>query len=181
MFCHLSRKHNVSCQCIPQSYFNYTLFCNKCQILNARASGCPSPCVWIPSALITSVGQDRQILPRSGSGEPELQRWEGYPTVGRGPVPRHRSIPNYRGGRDTCEGLSAEKRRVFDPELQKWEGYPTVGRGPSHTTRAGERISLAMRFAVRPHHLYRAESPDPARSGSGGPELQRWTEWLWQI
>ena len=48
--------------------------------------GCPSPCVWIPSALIrhflplrgdtclTPVGQDRLILPRSGSGEPELQR-----------------------------------------------------------------------------------------------------------
>ena len=28
-----------------------------------RAWACPSPCVWILSAFITSVGQDRQILP----------------------------------------------------------------------------------------------------------------------
>ena len=28
----------------------------------------------MPAALITSVGQDRLILPRSGSGDPELQR-----------------------------------------------------------------------------------------------------------
>ena len=38
-----------------------------------RAWACPSPCVWL-AALITPVGQDRQILTRSGSGEPELQR-----------------------------------------------------------------------------------------------------------
>ena len=32
----------------------------------------------MPAALITSVGQDRLILTRSGSGDPELQGWEGY-------------------------------------------------------------------------------------------------------
>ena len=31
-----------------------------------RARACPSPRVWIPAALITPVGQDRQILPRFG-------------------------------------------------------------------------------------------------------------------
>ena len=28
----------------------------------------------MPAALITPIGQDRQILTRSGSGDPELQR-----------------------------------------------------------------------------------------------------------
>ena len=31
-----------------------------------------------PVPLIPSVGQDRQILPRSGSGEPALQWWTRY-------------------------------------------------------------------------------------------------------
>ena len=39
-----------------------------------RAGACPPPCVWIPSNLITPVGQDRRILTRSGAGTPELQR-----------------------------------------------------------------------------------------------------------
>ena len=36
-----------------------------------------------------------------------------------------------------------------------------VGLGPSHATRACERVSLAMRLAVRPRHPCRAGSPDP--------------------
>ena len=36
-----------------------------------RARACPSPCVWL-AALIPPVVQDLQILPRSGSGKPEL-------------------------------------------------------------------------------------------------------------
>ena len=40
---------------------------------HAHASGFPSPCVLL-SERITPVGQDRQILTRSGSGDPELQR-----------------------------------------------------------------------------------------------------------
>ena len=49
---------------------------------HAHARGFPSPCVLL-SNLITPVGQDRlklwhicqAILTRSGSGDPELQRW----------------------------------------------------------------------------------------------------------
>ena len=39
-----------------------------------RARACPAPCVLLLDH-ITSVGQDRLILPCSGSGEPELQGW----------------------------------------------------------------------------------------------------------
>ena len=39
-----------------------------------RVRACPSPCIWL-SDCITSVGQDRLILTRSGAGAPELQRW----------------------------------------------------------------------------------------------------------
>ena len=50
--------------------------------LPRRARACPSQCVWLADR-ITAVGQDRlkfwhicqAILTRSGSGEPELQRW----------------------------------------------------------------------------------------------------------
>ena len=42
--------------------------------LHRRARACPSPCVWLAER-ITPVGQDRPILTRSGSGDPELQRW----------------------------------------------------------------------------------------------------------
>ena len=40
---------------------------------HAQARGFPSPCVWLADR-ITSVGQDRLILTRSGAGAPELQR-----------------------------------------------------------------------------------------------------------
>ena len=39
-----------------------------------RARACPSPCVLLAN-LLTPVGKARLILTRSGSGEPELQRW----------------------------------------------------------------------------------------------------------
>ena len=39
---------------------------------HAHARGFPSPCVWL-SDRVTPVGQDRLILTRSGSGDPELQ------------------------------------------------------------------------------------------------------------
>ena len=45
----------------------------RVSLIFRKARACPSPCVWIPSALITLVGQDRQILPRSRSGDLELQ------------------------------------------------------------------------------------------------------------
>ena len=41
---------------------------------HAQASGFPSLCVWL-SDRITPVGQDRRILTRSESGDPELQSW----------------------------------------------------------------------------------------------------------
>ena len=49
--------------------------------LHRRARACPSPCVLL-SERITSVGQDRLILTRSGAGEPELQRWARCLPVG---------------------------------------------------------------------------------------------------
>ena len=70
--------------------------------------------------LLTSVGQDRLILTRSGAGAPELQRWarngfRKHPhfTVGRGPVPRRAAI-----------AAEIETGRSLLPMLL------TVGRGP---------------------------------------------------
>ena len=58
-----------------------------------RARACPSPCVW-RADLVTSVGQDRLILTRSGSGDPELQRWaQCLPVFARPPRP-----DKYRNG-----------------------------------------------------------------------------------
>ena len=48
---------------------------------HAQASGFPSPCVLL-SDLLTSVGQDRLILTRSGAGAPELQWWARCLPVG---------------------------------------------------------------------------------------------------
>ena len=42
---------------------------------HAHARGFPSPCVWLADC-ITLVVQDRLILNRSGSGDPELQSYE---------------------------------------------------------------------------------------------------------
>ena len=42
--------------------------------LSRRARDRPSPCILLADRL-TPVGQDRLILTRSGSGDPELQRW----------------------------------------------------------------------------------------------------------
>ena len=49
------------------------------------------------SDLITPVGQDRQILTRSGSGDPELQKWARCPN----------NPEEIRGAKE-------------DPELQRW-------------------------------------------------------------
>ena len=45
---------------------------------HAHARGFPSPSVWLLDR-IPPVGQDRLILTRSGSGDPELQRWPDAP------------------------------------------------------------------------------------------------------
>ena len=80
-------------------------------------------------------------------------------TVGRGPVPRHAAIAGDRPPR-------------YEKKTLPLHG----GRGPSDATRAGERVSLAMRFGVRPHHSCRARSSealacwfpsDPDLFGSG--------------
>ena len=42
--------------------------------IERRAGACPSPCVWRADR-ITPVVQECLLLIRSGSGDPELQRW----------------------------------------------------------------------------------------------------------
>ena len=49
---------------------------------------------------------------------------------------------------------------------------PHVGRGPSDAIRACERVSLAMRFGVKPHPLSVGQDRlILTRSGAGAPEL----------
>ena len=64
-------------------------------------------------------------------------------TVGRGPVPRHAAIAGDR-----------------PPRYGEKNAFLHVGRGPSDATRAGERVPLAMRFAVRSPHPCRSRSSE---------------------
>ena len=79
-------------------------------------------------------------------------------TVGRGPVSRHASVEEtaVAGGFRVDRAIAGDRPPRYDKKR-----YPlTVARGPSDATRASERVSLAMRLAVRPPHLCRSRSPD---------------------
>ena len=131
-------------------------------------------------ALITPVVQARQILPRSGSGEPELQRGatmdrrmardrpspygEGTasPTVARGPVPRDRCVardrPSPYGKKRPCRvhGMARDRPSPYGKIAlsRPWDGE-------------GRARAIAL---ITPVVQARQILP---RSGSGEPELQR--------
>ena len=98
-----------------------------------QCRGFPSPCVFL-SDRVTSVGQARLILTRSGSGDPELQRWARDLPVGE---TSGLDVPVARGGSDATRA----SERVSPAMVQ--EPFFIVARGPSDATRASERVSSA--------------------------------------
>jgi len=106
----------------------------------------PSPCVFLAD-LITPVGKDRLILTRSGSGEPELQRWAFYRSARacpslypdgneeirgglspalRGCLPLHRRA---RACPSPCPDYNENPRGGQAPALRTQEGFLRLNRG----------------------------------------------------
>ena len=86
-------------------------------------------CIWIPSDRSTPVGQDRQILTRSRSGDPELQKWARTMAPG---TARDRPSPyGDKGGSLIYRSAGACPPRTFDrPKHGEGQALALRGRGP---------------------------------------------------
>ncbi len=108
---------------------------------------------------------------------PALRQQEGFLVekrppflVGRGPVPRRASVyRTFAGDRPPRYGTGRVLSRKNGPLPRRARACPS-----QVFTRAGERVSLAKRLAVRLHSPCRSGSPDPDPFGIGRSRTTVW-------